>query len=658
MNASELFGILLNLFGKVNPKVVVKTSFSPDQERLLELLIKKNKKQHNAYTIVLLAKTYLKILSDGDTVAYQRSLMATAKSSLLPPVLRENILKKVSDLSFGIASPPGPARLARVPFYPLHAEDAWSSRFLNIDTATQSVQAFGIDSVGDDPVLAIGPWLASSNSTKAGPYTMVTRKVEYGAYRVIGLEISAHYGSRYLGAIGVDEAAAGSVTNNGPAAVGMIALFTLLDPVSPDPPIATRAGINVRVQGLDSDGTIQSDVTYVSVAGAPVGAQFGPCSGPGVTPSDVADVLAAKINTQAGVTAIVVGRAVTVTQSNPGLFVDGAGTTTGGVAITTPIASSSDEVDPGGVEAPALGIFSGGTNNVGNGQAITVTDAAGASSALVATLDTAPGPGTLLFTIDQATPTQTMSNFRTAVNVVMAGDVTAAIDGGDPLKINLTQDTLGPTGNFVGGNGNIQVAPLRGFPALIVNFAGGAFGGPVITGNLSPIALTLRELSVYNGDNILVVEDSQSVSVGNFNVLNRPETFQYNYQYPPATITPFGQAAAPLNDFKGEVGYKFIGLRDQPIVTPNAQVFVQVEGFIESIITAAGGYPADTPSPKIPPISFTMNLVVDLLEDSIFGDPLVPSPASRAAANIKLGKQRVGQNKIIITNAVSRKPTL
>ena len=500
--------------------------------------------------------------------------------------------------------------------------------------------------------MAIGPWLASSNSTKAGPYTMVTRKIEYGAYRLIGLELSAHYGSRYLGAIALGTAATGSITDVGPAATGMIALFTVLDPVGGG--VTTRAGITVRVQAKNADGTPLSDVTYTSSAGAPAALQFGPCTGGAVTPTTVATSLATIINTQAGVSATPVGATVTVTQDNPGVF--SGGTTTGGVPVTTPIASSSDAIDPGGISAPGLSVFSGGTNNVGQANTIAVTDAAGTAVTFTATYDT--GAVGTNFTISQAVPATTMANFRAAVNA-HAFTVTATIDGGDPLKINLAQDTVGPTGNFVGGNGNIQVVALRGFPGLIVNFAGGANAAPFITGNLSPIALTLRELSVYNGDNILVVEDSQSVSVGNFNVLNRPETFQYSYQYPaPTTIVPLGQAAATLNDFKGEVGYKFIGLRDQPIVTPNAQVFVQVEGFIESIITAAGGYPENTPSPKIPPISFTMNLVVDLLEDSIFGDPLVPSPASRAAANIKLGKKRVGENKIIITNAVSRKPSL
>ena len=174
--------------------------------------------------------------------------------------------------------------------------------------------------------------------------------------------------------------------------------------------------------------------------------------------------------------------------------------------------------------------------------------------------------------------------------------------------------------------------------------------------DLSPIALSIRELTVYNGDNILIVEDSESVPVESFNVLTRPETFQYEYTYGGVPIIPTGQPAATLANFKKNTGYKFIGLRDQPIVDTNTQVFVKVEGFIANQPTYNGGYPANTPLPKIPPISLSINLVVDLLEDKIFGDPAVPSPASRPGANIKLGARRRGATKLLISNSNVRNP--
>ena len=41
-------------------------------------------------------------------------------------------------------------------------------------------------------------------------------------------------------------------------------------------------------------------------------------------------------------------------------------------------------------------------------------------------------------------------------------------------------------------------------------------------------------------------------------------------------------------------------------------------------------------------IPFSCYIVADLIEDYVFGDPVVNSPASRAGANIKLGAKDLG----------------
>ena len=164
----------------------------------------------------------------------------------------------------------------------------------------------------------------------------------------------------------------------------------------------------------------------------------------------------------------------------------------------------------------------------------------------------------------------------------------------------------------------------------------------------------------YNGNNILIVEDSESVSVSEFNILNDSTEIQFSYIYNGQSLSVTGQTAQPLSDENKDDDYKFVGFRDQPIVDPNSQVFVKLDAFISNLPTynAAAGYPANTPRPKIPPVSLSINLVVDLLEDKVFGDSFAPSPASRAAANVKLSAVELDDNKIMLSNSVVKKPEI
>jgi hypothetical protein len=284
-------------------------------------------------------------------------------------------------------------------------------------------------------------------------------------------------------------------------------------------------------------------------------------------------------------------------------------------------------------------------NNVSAGSTISLTDSAGLTVIFSPVTSGAVAPQ---FNIVQTTPLATMTNFANAVTAIGALTITAVAG----LTVNLTQNV----GGLAGNTPIVSPVPVE---LLAVGFTGGTAGviGLGLANPLSPIGITIRELTVYNGDNILVVEDSESVGANDFNILDRPETFQYTYGFGGFGITPQGQPAVTLQGFKNEHDYKFIGFRDQPIVETNSQVFVKVEAFINAILAFVGPYPVGPPLPKIPPIPFSMNLVVDMLDDSIFGDPLVPSPASRSAANIKLGKLDLGHDEIVITNAVTRDPS-
>jgi hypothetical protein len=273
MIASKLFGILLKEFQEANPKVMVPTKFSRRQEKVLSLLLRKSEKSKTPVDQANLIRAYLKLLADGDKKAYGKAKRLVATSLLIAPPVRELLYKKRNQLLFKTASPPGPARLCRVPFYPHSPEDAWSARWLNIDTPFPQKQGFGIDELGDDPVLALGPWLTTQNTTKSGPFGMQTRIVEYGAYRMIGLEINVHQGARYQGAMNpvAGAAATGTVTNVGPPAVQSTTTFTINEVPATGP---TSVGIALTLQAVDVDGVPIGGITTfnsVLVPAAPNG---------------------------------------------------------------------------------------------------------------------------------------------------------------------------------------------------------------------------------------------------------------------------------------------------------------------------------------------------------------------------------------------------
>lgn len=718
MNISKILGIVNSIFHKVTR--IPRTTPTPQGEQLLEQAIRQYQLVKSPDSLAEVVLVYLYILADGDEETVEAVRIAVSQSNILPPSLRERIITVKSKLVFKVPSVAGPARFCRVPFYPVRDQDSWTSRFLNIDTSTPSRQSFGIDEIGDDPILNVGPWLSTSDTTKAGPYTMATEKIAFGAYRLIGLEIAAHNGARYIGAIadsatatgsivvsGAPVAATGTVSAIGPTAVAATGELQIIDP---------PGAMTVTIE--DALGTT---AIFTCVLGAPGVNQFQKDADTTVTAGN----LAATINANAFlVSANAVGDRVALTMDTVGTVGNGKTLTTsnlGGIAVTS--------------------AFSGGVDNVTDGTTITVIDSAAVS--VTFTAKQTPVAATD-FQIDNVTPANTIANFRDVVNA-NAFDVTAVA----PATVaTLTQGTAGLAGNttlstsnateftvvgFSGGTFSVplgatiqledtsgttatltatagattataftiaatisdtidniitaiglaglaiagvnnnptlnlgqNVAGLAGNTTIVTTGSGGtltptgfANGANIslnLVNDLSPIALSIRELTVYNGDNILIVEDSESVPVESFNVLTRPETFQYEYTYGGVPIIPTGQPAATLANFKKNTGYKFIGLRDQPIVDTNTQVFVKIEGFIANQPTYNGGYPANTPLPKIPPISLSINLVVDLLEDKIFGDPAVPSPASRPGANIKLGARRRGATKLLISNSNVRNP--
>lgn len=142
---------------------------------------------------------------------------------------------------------------------------------------------------------------------------------------------------------------------------------------------------------------------------------------------------------------------------------------------------------------------------------------------------------------------------------------------------------------------------------------------------LSPlgVAISVGNLSLYNGQTLFVQIEDMDAS-----------TFQLLPDDRTDFLTTVGgsgsQRENPYNYLARRSRF-FPGLRDYPVVFGTANVTMTVQAFI--------GQSMAGPEMNIP---FSCYVVADLIEDYVFGDPVVNSPASRAGANIKLGAKDMG----------------
>ena len=192
MNIVELLAVVRKCFEQNNPKVLIPKKFSKQKMEVLNRARQQVKVNPSGATLINLVRIWVRMLSDKDDKAYEKCMKSLAEIDTLPLALIRRLQKKQGEgqLRFTVESPAGPSRLCRVPFYPIRTENAWSSRFIDIDSDTPSRQSFGIEELGDDPVIMIGPWFGSDgvvtyqNSIKMPTTQLVTQKVEFGAYRL------------------------------------------------------------------------------------------------------------------------------------------------------------------------------------------------------------------------------------------------------------------------------------------------------------------------------------------------------------------------------------------------------------------------------------------------------------------------------------------
>jgi hypothetical protein len=142
---------------------------------------------------------------------------------------------------------------------------------------------------------------------------------------------------------------------------------------------------------------------------------------------------------------------------------------------------------------------------------------------------------------------------------------------------------------------------------------------------LGSVGIAVKNLQAYNGQQLFVVNQNSYLDAEELRVL--PTLGSSSYAY--ATARAYqGQRPWQTAAFRQQ----FVGLRDYPVIDEVAQATMEVQVFVENI---ASGYKIVVP--------FTACLVIELLEDRVYGDPLNPSPAGRAGANVKVGAKEVGK---------------
>ena len=150
-------------------------------------------------------------------------------------------------------------------------------------------------------------------------------------------------------------------------------------------------------------------------------------------------------------------------------------------------------------------------------------------------------------------------------------------------------------------------------------------------------AVTVRSLQVYNGEELLL--PLGELDVHTFDIFGTPDG---GYPGISATSLSAFRQQAPYNFRARSKGF-FMGLRTNPVMEGTAKLRMVVRAFTVVTTNDAGVAATGFLAGDYLEVPVSFNLVADILEDKVFGDPLVPSPASRAGAQVRLGLKELGR---------------
>jgi hypothetical protein len=154
---------------------------------------------------------------------------------------------------------------------------------------------------------------------------------------------------------------------------------------------------------------------------------------------------------------------------------------------------------------------------------------------------------------------------------------------------------------------------------------------PNLNARVGQVAIAVKNLQVYNGQQLFITGQNNFLDAEEIRALPTLGSSGFTGGLLGGLVPRYqGQRPWQTAAFRQQ----FMGLRDYPVVDEVAQTTIEVQAFVRNL---APGFSIVVP--------VTVSLVVELLEDRVFGNILNPSPASRAGANVKVGAKEVGKKE-------------
>jgi hypothetical protein len=152
---------------------------------------------------------------------------------------------------------------------------------------------------------------------------------------------------------------------------------------------------------------------------------------------------------------------------------------------------------------------------------------------------------------------------------------------------------------------------------------------PNLNAQVGQVAIAVKNLQVYNGQQLFITGQNNFLDAEEIRALPTLGSSGFTGGLLGGLVPRYqGQRPWQTAAFRQQ----FIGLRDYPVIDEVAQTTIELQAFVRNL---APGFSIVVP--------VTVSLVVEMLEDRVFGNILNPSPASRAGANVKVGAKEVGE---------------
>jgi len=175
-----------------------------------------------------------------------------------------------------------------------------------------------------------------------------------------------------------------------------------------------------------------------------------------------------------------------------------------------------------------------------------------------------------------------------------------------------------------------------------------AAGANRTTAEVNGVGITIRSLQAYNGEELLL--PLGDMDVNSFGIFPQADA------YPGISSTSLSAFAqqAPYNQDRSD--RFFVGLRTNPVIEGTARLKAIVRCYVYATsnnlaLALTGMLTGDTIE-----VPVSVSLLGQMLEDKVFGNPMVPGPASRPGAQVRLGLRELGTDSRGIQQLQLRNP--